>query len=261
MSASSVPTASAAHEGSAQHPTLDGVAGRTVLVTGASGGIGAELVRAFLDAGASCVIAAARHRALPAGDRVEPLHLDLSCDDSVAAAAERVGRRVDIVVNNAGRNGNRRLDKASLEQARAEMEVNYFGLIRMHQAFGPWLTLRRGGCVVNMLTVLAHANLPLMATYCASKAAALSLTQAMRAELAPYGVRVLAVLPAAVDTAMSAAVPQPKLSPRQLAVEVVEAVQRGAEDLYPGTAAGLREALQKDWKAVERTLASRLPSA
>lgn len=237
----------------------DRLAGKTILVTGASGGIGSELVKAFLVAGAGTVIAASRSGSTLALAPVESLQLDVTLQASVHAAALQVGPRVDIVVNNSGINGNHRLDNGGLAEAQAEMDVNYFGLLRMYSAFAPHLKRRRGGTFVNMLTVLAHMNLPLMATYCASKAAALSLTQAMRAELAPYGVRVCAVLPPAVDTRMSANVKPPKLSPAQLAADVVDALRGDADDLYPGSAAGLREALQKDWKAVERMLASRLP--
>lgn len=80
----------------------------------------------------------------------------------------------------------------------------------------------------------------------------------MRAELAPFGVRVHAVLPPVVHTRMSAHVSQPKLSPEQLASEVLIGLQGEADDIYPGAARGLRDALQQDWKSVERMFASRL---
>jgi NAD(P)-dependent dehydrogenase (short-subunit alcohol dehydrogenase family) len=235
------------------------IQGKTVLVTGASGGIGSELVKAFLQAGATEVIAAGRTLPQSVAEGATPLQLDVTSSSSVAEAAARVADRVDIVVNCSGFNANQRLHGADLGAARKEMDVNFFGLLQVYQAFAPAMKARRSGTFVNMLTVLAHANLPLMATYCASKAAALSLTQAMRAELEPFGVRVCAVLPPAVDTAMSANIPPPKLSPVQLASEVMAAVRDGVDDLYPGAAAVLRQSLQKDWKAVERTLASRLP--
>jgi NAD(P)-dependent dehydrogenase (short-subunit alcohol dehydrogenase family) len=233
--------------------------GKTVLVTGAFGGIGSELVKAFLQAGAARVIAAGRSLPASVPERVSTLQLDVTSTASVADAAARVGDGVDIVVNNSGVNANQRLLGADLAAARQEMDVNFFGLMRMFQAFAPAMKERGSGTFVNMLTVLAHANLPIMATYCASKAAALSLTQAMRAELEPFGLRVCAVLPAAVDTSMSADIPPPKLSPAQLAADVVAALREGMDDIYPGAAAGLRQSLQKDAKAVERMLASRLP--
>ncbi|PVY61669.1 SDR family NAD(P)-dependent oxidoreductase [Pusillimonas noertemannii] len=232
---------------------------KSVLVIGASGGIGAEIVRAFVQAGAREVIAAGRKppRHLPEG--VGFIEMDVVSPESVRRAAAQVADKVSIVVNSSGINEGRRLSDIDLAGARREMEVNYFGLLNVYEAFAPAMRARKEGTFVNLLSVLAHANLPLMATYCASKAAALSLTQAMRAELAGFGVRVCAILPAVVDTAMSSAASSPKMSPIELADEIVEGVINGVEDLYPGTAAQLRIALQKDWKAVERSLAARLP--
>lgn len=239
--------------------TTDALQGKTVLVTGAGGGIGSALVTAFLAAGVAQVLAAGRSP-VDARDRVRFLPLDLTSEQAVAEAAQAAGP-VDIVVNNSGVNANQRLHGLDPVQAALEMDVNYFGLLRMYRAFAPAMQKRGSGCFVNMLTVLAHASLPTMATYCASKAAALSLSQAMRAELAPHGVRVMAVLPAAVDTRMSAHAPQPKLAPVELARAVVDALRSGADDVYPGAAANLRASLQADWKAVERMLAGRLPPA
>lgn len=234
---------------------------KSVLVIGASGGIGAEVVRAFIQAGAREVIAAGRTPPRQLHEGVEFIELDVTSAPSVHRAAEQVADRVSIVVNSSGINHGRRLTTIDLDSARREMEVNYFGLLNVYDAFAPAMKARHEGIFVNLLSVLAHANLPLMATYCASKAAALSLTQAMRAELAAFGVRVCAVLPAVVDTAMSSAIPPPKLSPAELADEIVQGVINEVEDIYPGAAAQIRKALQQDWKTVERNLAARLPSA
>jgi short-subunit dehydrogenase len=115
--------------------------------------------------------------------------------------------------------------------------------------------------VVNMLSVLAHVNLPLMASYSASKAAAMSFTQAFRAEASGSGVRVCGVYPSLVDTAMSARAPGPKLLPQELAAQLIDAIRVGFEDLYPGAAEPLRAAVQRDWKAAERQMAQRLAAA
>ncbi len=237
------------------------VAGKTFLVTGASGGIGAALVDAFVAAGAAEVIAASR-RPGPAGrDRVVPLRLDVTAPPSVREAASSVAGKVDVLVNCSGVNWNQRLDGANLDGARQEMDVNYFGLLNMFAAFAPPMQQRGAGMFINILSSMAHANHPLMATYCASKAAAHSLTQAMRAELAPAGVRVMAVFPPAVDTAMSAVAKVPKMAPAALATGIVDAIEAGVEDLYPGDAQALRAQLLADGKAVERTLAARIPRA
>lgn len=236
------------------------IQGKTVLVTGAAGGIGQALVRAFLAAGAREVIAAGRRAPVPA-ERVTPLVLDLSDERSVAAAAAACAPRVDVLVNNAGVNGNSGAlfprDPASAAQ---EMDINYFGLLRMLRAFAPAMQARGGGAIVNMLTMLSHMNLPLMGSYCASKAAALSLTQAARAELAASGVKVIAILPSAVDTAMAAKAPPPKLSPDEVAQATVQAIRDETEEVYPGpVATEFMATLRKEPKVLEKRLAQRLP--
>lgn len=229
-----------------------------VLVTGAAGGIGSMLVAALRDAGAAEVVAAARRDA-PAMPGVTPLQLDITNEADVARAAAEWAPRIDILINNAGFNANRRLlSEDSLCAARQEMEANYFGLLNMAQAFAPAMRERRRGTIVNLLTFLAHVNHPSMASYCASKAAAHSITQALRAELAPAGVHVCAVFPTAVDTAMSRDLPGPKLSPAQLAADVIKAIRSGAEDVYPGMAEQALRQFRLDPKQMERQMAQRL---
>src|SRR5829696_5302413 len=127
--------------------------------------------------------------------RVVPIALDITDDTSVQAAAARLGD-VDLVVNNAGLlRGERLIAAADLAAARQEMEVNYFGLLRMSRAFAPILAANGGGTLINLLSILLRVANPEAGGYSASKAAALSLTQAVRAELLPQGTRVIGVLP------------------------------------------------------------------
>jgi short-subunit dehydrogenase len=223
------------------------VANAVVLVTGASGGIGIALAAALREAGAAEVLCPGRRE------------LDVADPESVRRAAARLADRVDILVHAAGVNANRRLFTDGVEAtAREEMEVNYFGLLRLAGAFAPPMRSRRRGVIVNILTVLANVNLPLMATYCASKAAAHSLTQALRAELSRDGVLVCGIYPPVVDTAMSRHVPGPKLAPAELATLIVRAIRDDAEDLYPGVAQALVTQYHADPKLVERRMAQRL---
>jgi NAD(P)-dependent dehydrogenase (short-subunit alcohol dehydrogenase family)/uncharacterized OB-fold protein len=232
------------------------IAGKIVLVTGANGGIGRALVAAFRNSGAADVIEIGGPSA-PEG----MTSLDVTDRASVEALAGSLGARVDILVNNAGFNGNSgALAAAEDRNARHEMDVNYFGLLNMIRAFAPALRQRQQGVIVNMLSVLAHVNLPMMGSYAASKAAALSLTEATRAELAPYGIRVCGIFPGAVDTRMSANVPPPKLAPAQLAEAVMKALRDGVEDVFPGVAGGLHAAIRADRKAVEKEMAAHLPA-
>jgi NAD(P)-dependent dehydrogenase (short-subunit alcohol dehydrogenase family) len=110
--------------------------------------------------------------------------------------------------------------------------------------------------VLNMLTILARVNLPFMGSYCASKAAALSLTQGLRAELGPKGVRVVAAMPGAIDTRMTAVLSIPKMTTADATAEILDGFEAGEEEIYVGEMArGLAEGLAKDPKGVERQLA------
>ena len=238
------------------------VKGKVVLVTGADGGIGKALVSAFLKAGATRVIAATRKRK-PAGPvaKVQHVRIDLTDPKSIAAAAKAVGADVDILVNNAGVSAiSGLLDADTLDGARQEIEVNYLGTLNVIRAFAPFMKKRGSGAIVNILTVLAHACLPSMGSYCASKAAALSMTQGVRAELMPWGVRVAAIFPSTVDTPTSADSPPPKLRPAEVAEAVVAMILNGTEDHYPGRiASDLYAGWRDSHKVVERELAQMLP--
>ncbi|MGE4336955.1 MAG: SDR family NAD(P)-dependent oxidoreductase [Pigmentiphaga sp.] len=234
------------------------VEGKVALVTGGTGGIGAALAEALLVAGAARVIVAARSTCVGDHDRRCTRQLDVTSADSVARLAAEFGNEVDILINNAGINTGKRLFQTTLADVRSEMDVNFYGMLNMVQAFCPAMCARGGGAVVNLLSIVAHCNLPLMATYSASKAAAMSLMQGLRGELRRYGVRVYGVFPALVDTPMSAHVPAPKLAPAELARIIVAALASGEEDIYPGTAADTMAAFRRDAKAVERSMAARL---
>jgi NAD(P)-dependent dehydrogenase (short-subunit alcohol dehydrogenase family) len=194
--------------------------GTVALVSGANRGIGAAFVSGLLEAGAQRVYAAARDpqtlTVLAQSDaRVVPITLDITDDTSVQAAAARI-IDVDLVVNNAGiLLGGRLIAAADLAAARREMEVNYFGLLRMSRAFAPILAANGGGALINVLSILARMASPAGGGYSASKAAALSLTQAVRAELRAQGTRVIGVLPGFVDTAMAEGVSAPKIQPSE----------------------------------------------
>jgi short-subunit dehydrogenase len=229
----------------------------TVLITGATGAIATALIAALRARGAKKIYAAARNpSALMALDRLVPLKMDVNSDDEVNKAAA-VATDVTLLINNAGVNHNTAfLLAADLSIAREEFECNYIAPLRVTRAFAPALIANKGA-VLNMLTILSRVNLPFMGSYCASKAAALSLTQGLRAELGPKGVRVAAALPGAVDTRMTAGLPIPKMSPADAAREILDGFESGEEETYVGDMArGLAEGLAKDPKGVERQLAS-----
>lgn len=241
-------------------PTMQ-INGAVALVTGANRGIGAAYVAALKQRGAAKIYAAARDAESLSGiDGVEPLTLDITDHAAVAAAAAKCGD-VTLLINNAGVNFNTPvIGIPSLDNARTEMETNYFGTLAMCRAFAPVLQANGGGGIVNMLSILSRVSLPLMGSLCASKAAALSMTQSVRAELAAHGTAVIAVMPGAVETRMTEGVPVPKMAPADVVKAALDAVEAGTEEVYPGDmASGVAQGLAADPKAVEKEFAGYLP--
>ena len=242
------------------------ISGCTALVTGANRGIGREFVEALLKRGAKKVYACSRSvenleelvTANP--DLVQEIQLDVTEIDHISAAAEQAVD-VNLLINNAGINRMQAFIAGDdLTAAREEMNTNYFGTMAMCRAFAPVLEQNGGGAIVNMLSILARVNLPMMGSLCASKAAGLSLTQGVRAELAGQGTTVLAVMPGAVDTDMSRDFPPPKMPPAEVAEQTLDALEAGEEELYPGDmATGVSQGLNADAKAVEKEFAQYLP--
>ncbi len=233
--------------------------GKNVLVTGANGGIGGALVEALLDKGVAKVYAAARStdavvELAHGGDqRVVAVRLDVTHAASVAGTAEQCGD-VDLVINNAGVNRcTGFMAPTALEEARQEMEVNYFGTLAMCRAFAPVLASRGGGAIVNVCSILGTVNLPVNGTYSASKAAGHSLLQGLRAELAPRGIRVIGVYPGPVDTKMTAGQEMPKATPDQVAAAILAGVEKGDEYIFPDPMSQhVHAMLEKDPRQVER---------
>lgn len=245
--------------------------GRKILVTDGKTPLGQSLVKSLLAAGADTVWVghAEPWKKFPGFVElaqvpgVTLVKLDLTDVKSVDEIAGEIGGKVDIVINNAEVHRNHGItSRRGTDVAKAEMEINYFGLLRLAQAFGPALKGRAADGVthavawVNVLSVFALANFPAQGTFSASKAAALSLAQCLRAEMMPFGIRVLNVFPGPVDDEWNQNVPPPKVAPGALASAIVKGLISGVEDLYPGDIA--QEWLAR-WrenpKALEREVA------
>jgi NAD(P)-dependent dehydrogenase (short-subunit alcohol dehydrogenase family) len=208
------------------------VDGKVVLITGANRGIGRALVDEALVRGAARVYAASRRPFEHGDDRVSPLALDVTDAASVERAAASVDA-LDVLVNNAGVSvGDDLSDSASLDH---HLSVNVYGLHAVTQAFLPLLKASRGG-IVNIVSLSAVAAVPIMPSYAASKAAALSLSQSQRALLAADGVGVHVVLPGPVDTDMTAGLELPKATPAAVAAEIFGGAERGEEEIFPDPA-------------------------
>jgi len=244
---------------------------RKVLVTDGKTPAGQAIVRALVKAGADIVWVGHAEpwkklgglediSALP---QVTLVPLDLTDGRAVSRVAGSIGGKVDIVINNAEVHrsfgiGNRR----GTDVAKAEMDINYFGLLRLAQEFGPALKGRSADGAthatawVNLLSIYALSNFPPHGTFSASKAAAYSLAQCLRAEMRPAGIRVINVFPGPIDDEWNQHMPPPKLTPESLASAIVKALRDGVEDVYPGDVA--QEWLER-WrdnpKVLERELA------
>lgn len=237
------------------------IEGKRVLVTGASRGLGHALALAFLGAGAREVLAGARQpkslenlRETVQDQRLTPLHLDVTSEEDVRAAAD-LGR-VDILVNNAGVCVYGSVLDVPMSELQNEINVNYFGPMLMARAFAPAMIAHGDGLIVNVASILAKVNLPALGNYCAQKAALLSLSQAMRGDLARQGVRVITILPGTIDTDMSRAFDGPKMSPEQAASEIIEAIQAERIETPIGDAAReVMAGLASDPLAMERSFA------
>ena len=200
------------------------------LVTGANRGLGRAFVRALIDAGAKRIYAAARDPASINVDGVVPLQLDVTNPLEVAAAAQRAGD-VQLVINNAGILRGAPVIGAAAADLRAEMETNFFGTLGVSRAFAPVLARNGGGALVNVLSVLSWVNLPGTALYSASKAAAWSLTNALRQELRAQGTQVVALHVGYMDTDMTRNVQSAKSNPLDVANLVLDAVENGRDEV------------------------------
>lgn len=233
------------------------IQGSTVLVTGANRGLGRALVEALLARGVAKVYAGARTPVAVLDDpRVVALTLDLTDRDTIVAAAARASD-VTVVINNAGTAAFASPLEAEPAAVRAEMAVNYDGTFDVVRAFTPVLERNGGGAVVNVLSLLSLASTPPMAGYSASKAAAHSLTQALRPVLRAKGISVHGVYPAGIDTEMVAGVDTPKTAPRQVAEGVLDGLDAGEEDIFPDpNARAMARTWWSDPKAFERAFSA-----
>lgn len=225
-----------------------------VLVTGANRGLGRCLVEAVLERGVRRVYAGVRAPGapLPGDPRVVPVTLDITEPDQIEAAA-RTAPDVQILINNASTAQFADLLSAGRDAVLQEMATNYVGTFDMIRAFVPVLEQHPGAAIVNVLSLLSLASAPPMAGYSASKAAAHSMTQALRPLLAARGIAVYGAYPAGIDTDMLAGVEGPKTPPKTVANGILDGLEQGRPDIFPDPNS---EQMSKVWfadpKAFER---------
>ncbi len=219
-----------------------------VLVTGANRGIGAQFVAQLKERGASKIYAASRDGAIDV-DGVEAIALDITDPAQIRAAAAAAGD-VQVLINNAGISTGTSVVSGDVAAIRREMDTNFYGPLLMTQAFAPILKANGGGAIVNVVSALSWFTVPSAGAYAASKAAAWSLTDSTRLELADQGTQVVGVHMGLVDTDMAASTDAPKISPASLAAAGLDAIESGAD-----------EVLGDDWARLVKSGLTLSPSA
>jgi NAD(P)-dependent dehydrogenase (short-subunit alcohol dehydrogenase family) len=201
------------------------------LVTGANRGIGLAFTRELLARGARKVYAGARDPATVTLPGVQAIQLDVTKPDEVAAAAARA-TDVTLVINNAGVGHVGGFLAADSEAvARRQLETNFFGMLRVSQAFAPVLAAHGGGALLNVLSIVSWINGGQLAAYAATKSAAWSLTNALRHELAAQKTQVLALHMAFVDTDLVRAIDGPKTSPEVIVARALDGLEAGLDEV------------------------------
>ena len=213
--------------------------GKTAFITGANRGIGEAYVHVLLQAGVKKVYAAARNlnnlKSLQEQypDTLEPVLLDVTKSEHINALKDQI-TALDILVNNAGTaTACSFTSDNTLEIARQEMEVNYFGPLQITQAVLPQLKQSPQALIVNLSSIAGISNFPNAAPYSASKAAVHSLTQGLRTELAKDHIRVMGIYPGPIETRMAEGFEMDKPAPEQVALEMIAALSKQTFDVFP----------------------------
>lgn len=208
---------------------------KVILITGANRGVGRSLVTALLKNGAGKIYATCRDLSkMPAidDDRLVLLPLDITDDKQVALIAA-VAQDTEILINNAGTANPGNILEGDLSGMDNDLQVNYFGTIKMMRAFAPILIRNNPSILINMVSIAAYSPLPSIAGYAASKAALFSATLSVRIELAKKGVTVYAVNPGAIDTDMNKGSDWDMPDPDSTAIQILEGVSDGKLDSIP----------------------------
>jgi NAD(P)-dependent dehydrogenase (short-subunit alcohol dehydrogenase family) len=235
------------------------ITNKTVLITGTNRGIGKALVDEALRRRAKKVYAGMRSPVPHSDKRVTPLTLDVTNASQIQRAVASVDT-LDVLINNAGIALYD--DLSNLDVLEQTFAVNFLGVLKVTNAFLPLLK-RSKGAILNNLSLAGLAPLPIIPSYSTSKAAALNLTQSLRALLASHGVTVHAVIMGPVDTEMNRGFNIPKASTESAAAGIFDGLEKGEEEIFPDPAS---QSIAEGWragvsKALERQFAAFIPQS
>lgn len=228
---------------------------KTIFLTGANGGLGKAFIEELISLNPKKIYCAARD--IKTLDQIknldkciETVQLDITDINSIKNVVSQV-ESLDILINNAGINNNKRL----FDDNFTEIEVNLKGTMNLTKALFEKLQ-HSNAKVINITSILALINLPVMADYCISKSALHSFTQALRAELAQFGCEVYEVLPGPMETKMTEGVPMPKAQPNDIVKAILEAIDQKEFEIFPDEFSKMiKQRLDKEPKAIEQDFA------
>jgi NAD(P)-dependent dehydrogenase (short-subunit alcohol dehydrogenase family) len=179
---------------------------KVILITGASSGLGLSCARHLAQRGYH-VWGTSRHRQPEGSAPFTWIQMDVDDEDSVRQGVAEVLKqagRLDVVVNNAGFGVGGAIEDTPLDEARAQFETNFFGVLRVCQAVLPGMRAQRSGLIVNISSLGGIIALPFQGLYSAAKYAVEGLSEALRMEMRPWGIHVVLVEPADFRTGFTA---------------------------------------------------------
>lgn len=223
---------------------------KIVLVTGANGGLGKELVEMFINEDAKKIYCAVRDiknadTLKQLSSKIELLELDICNKENIKNVSLKIDN-IDILVNNAGANSKVRI----FEESTLDFDVNVMGTLNVTKLLSS--KINQNGMIINVTSITALMNNPLIGLYSASKSALHSLTQAMRGEMSLKQIHVLEVLPGPIDTNMTKGRDMPKAKANDIANEILVGIKNRVNEVYPDDfSKDLKKSLEKDATNVE----------
>lgn len=236
---------------------------RAVLVTGCSSGIGRATAERLARAGWTVYASARRLESVEGLEGCRPLRLDVTDDDSMRAAVEAIEREhgaVGVLVSNAGYSQSGAVESVPIEAARRQLETNVLGLARLTQLVLPGMRRQGWGRIVNVSSMGGKLTFPGGGWYHASKHAVEALSDALRFELAGFGIDVVVIEPGLIRTGFAdAAVGSIAVAPDGPYARFNQAVGAATAGAYDGLARVLGGGPDTVAKTIERALAARRP--